>query len=116
MSISKPSKTVSRSGRFTKGPAAEVMAFSESVSYDWRLWRHDIIGSMAHARMLNSIGVLNAKELDEITAVITENISLLETEIDTEDKKIKFLGEIKKAANRADELTSRLSKKKKKAT
>lgn len=66
MSTSKPSKTVSRSGRFTKGPAADVMAFSESVSYDWRLWKHDIIGSMAHARMLKSIGVLNATELEEI--------------------------------------------------
>ena len=66
MSITKPSKTVSRSGRFSKGPAAEVLAFSESVSYDWRLWRHDIIGSMAHARMLKSIGILNVKELEAI--------------------------------------------------
>jgi argininosuccinate lyase len=66
MSTTQPSKTVSRSGRFAKGPAAEVMAFSESVSYDWRLWKHDIIGSMAHARMLKSIGVLTAKELEEI--------------------------------------------------
>jgi len=66
MSTTQPSKTVSRSGRFAKGPAAEVMAFSESVSYDWRLWKHDIIGSMAHARMLQSIGVLTGKELEEI--------------------------------------------------
>jgi argininosuccinate lyase len=48
------------------GPAEEVLKFSESVSFDWRLWRHDIIGSMAHARMLKSIGVLTAAELQEI--------------------------------------------------
>jgi argininosuccinate lyase len=66
MSKRTPSKTVSRSGRFSKGPAEEVLAFSESVSYDWRLWRHDIIGSMAHARMLESIGVLHEDELKAI--------------------------------------------------
>jgi len=66
MSAPKPSQTVSRSGRFSKGPAEEVLKFSESVSFDWRLWRHDIIGSMAHARMLKSIGVLTAAELQEI--------------------------------------------------
>jgi argininosuccinate lyase len=54
---------VSRSGRFAAGPAAEVAAFSESISFDWRLWKHDIVGSMAHAEMLHRIGVLNKKEL-----------------------------------------------------
>jgi argininosuccinate lyase len=54
---------VSRSGRFAGGPAADVAEFSESISFDWRLWKHDIIGSMAHAEMLHKIGVLNKKEL-----------------------------------------------------
>ena len=40
---------VSRSGRFASGPAADVAQFTESISFDWRLWRHDILGSMAHA-------------------------------------------------------------------
>ena len=40
---------VSRSGRFAGGPAADVAQFTESISFDWRLWRHDILGSMAHA-------------------------------------------------------------------
>jgi argininosuccinate lyase len=57
---------VSRSGRFTGGPAAEVAQFTESVSFDWRLWRHDILGSMAHAEMLHHIGVLSRKELHAI--------------------------------------------------
>jgi argininosuccinate lyase len=53
---------VSRSGRFTGGPAADVAQFTESVSFDWRLWRHDILGSMAHTHMLHKIGVLTQKE------------------------------------------------------
>ncbi len=54
---------VARSGRFAGGPAAEVARFTESISFDWRLWRHDIRGSMAHATMLQKIGVLTATEL-----------------------------------------------------
>ena len=55
-------KPVSRSGRFAGGPAMEVAAFSESISFDHRLWQHDIAGSIAHATMLEKIGVLSAKE------------------------------------------------------
>jgi len=62
----KKSAVVSRSGRFASGPAAEVAAFSESISFDWRLWRHDILGSLAHAAMLRKIGVLTKAELRDI--------------------------------------------------
>jgi argininosuccinate lyase len=58
---------VSRSGRFASGPAADVAAFSESISFDHRLWRQDIIGSIAHAKMLAKIGVLTEAECDSIT-------------------------------------------------
>jgi argininosuccinate lyase len=57
---------VSRSGRFASGPAADVAQFTESISFDWRLWRHDILGSMAHAEMLRAIGVLTKKECTAI--------------------------------------------------
>lgn len=62
----KKSAVVSRSGRFASGPAADVADFSESISFDWRLWRHDILGSLAHAAMLQKIGVLNKAELNAI--------------------------------------------------
>jgi argininosuccinate lyase len=58
---------VSRSGRFSGGPAAEVAQFTESISFDWRLWRHDILGSLAHAAMLRKIGVLTKAEQISIT-------------------------------------------------
>jgi argininosuccinate lyase len=67
-----PSAVVARSGRFTGGPAAEVAAFSESISFDWRLWRHDLAGSLAHAAMLQQIGVLTAAELKSIQAGLAE--------------------------------------------
>ncbi len=58
---------VSRSARFAGGPAAEVAQFTESISFDWRLWSHDIRGSLAHAAMLWKIGILTRKELTDIT-------------------------------------------------
>jgi argininosuccinate lyase len=62
----KKTSPVSRSGRFAGGPAADVAQFTESISFDWRLWRQDILGSMAHATMLRRIGVLTKTELSAI--------------------------------------------------
>jgi argininosuccinate lyase len=59
----KMKSSISRSGRFARAIGADVAQFTESISFDWRLWRHDIIGSMAHAEMLHRISVLNKKEL-----------------------------------------------------
>jgi argininosuccinate lyase len=66
--MSKTASPVSRSGRFSSGPAVEVAAFSESVSFDWRLWQHDLMGSMAHAAMLQHVGLLTRSELKAILA------------------------------------------------
>jgi argininosuccinate lyase len=53
---------ISRSGRFAREVSADVAQFTESISFDWRLWRHDILGSMAHTHMLHKIGVLTQRE------------------------------------------------------
>jgi argininosuccinate lyase len=51
-----------RKGRFKK-PAAEIaQRYGESVSFDWRLYRYDIAGSIAHARA----GIISADELQKI--------------------------------------------------
>ena len=63
----KKSSPVSRSGRFNSGPAADVAEFTESISFDWRLWRYDILGSLAHAEMLQQAGILTKAELSAIT-------------------------------------------------
>jgi argininosuccinate lyase len=62
---------VSRSGRFGGEVNAAVAKFTESISFDWRLWEHDILGSLAHAAMLRKIGILTAKEAGGIEKAMT---------------------------------------------
>jgi argininosuccinate lyase len=62
----KKTSLISRSGRFAGGPATAAARFTESVSFDWRLWRHDLAGSMAHATMLRAAGLLTGSELRAI--------------------------------------------------
>ena len=50
-------------GRFASGPAAELMAFTESIGYDRRLLIDDVAGSKAHARGLHRGGLLTEDEL-----------------------------------------------------
>ena len=49
-------------GRFSEATDAFVQRFTASVSFDQRLYKHDIAGSIAHATMLESIGVLTTAE------------------------------------------------------
>ncbi|MES1929884.1 argininosuccinate lyase [Salinisphaera dokdonensis CL-ES53] len=58
-------------GRFSEGPDARVAAFTESVSFDARLYAHDIRGSIAHARMLAKVDVLSDDEFARIEAGLT---------------------------------------------
>ena len=53
-------------GRFTQATADKVLRYSESVSYDWELYRHDIAGSIAHARAQLAAGMLTQEEFDAI--------------------------------------------------
>lgn len=55
-------------GRFSAGPAALMLKFSESVSFDSRLAPFDIQGSKGHSAMLAHVGILTAKERDAIHA------------------------------------------------
>ncbi|MDZ7828308.1 MAG: argininosuccinate lyase [Halofilum sp. (in: g-proteobacteria)] len=59
-------------GRFTEPTDAFVEAFTASVGFDRRLYRHDIAGSRAHARMLARVGVLSDDERDRILAGLDE--------------------------------------------
>jgi len=58
-------------GRFTEPTDSFVEAFTASVGFDRRLYRHDIEGSIAHARMLARQGILSAEERDAIVAGLT---------------------------------------------
>jgi argininosuccinate lyase len=59
-------------GRFTGGTDARVEAFTESISYDRRLYRHDIRASQAHAAMLAEVGLLTRDEAQQIHAALDQ--------------------------------------------
>ncbi len=65
-------------GRFSAAPAHAVKAFTESVSFDWRLYRHDIDGSIAHAKGLAKVGLLTRAE----AAKIERGLRAIERQID----------------------------------
>ena len=63
---------VSRSGRFGQMVDEGLIDFTESVSFDKRLWRQDIVGSMVHARALCQAGILAEQELNDILKGLEE--------------------------------------------
>ncbi|MCY4212940.1 MAG: argininosuccinate lyase [Gammaproteobacteria bacterium] len=65
-------------GRILEDTDHFVEAFTASVSFDQRLYRHDIRGSIAHCRMLAHVGVLSATE----AARIQEGLRQIEGEIE----------------------------------
>ncbi|HEV8384385.1 MAG TPA: argininosuccinate lyase, partial [Candidatus Acidoferrales bacterium] len=75
----KKASPVSRSGRFGSEPAKDVAQFTQSVSFDWRLWRKDILGSLAHAEMLRKIGVLSKAELKAIVQGLNQIARAIES-------------------------------------
>ncbi|MCG8600761.1 MAG: argininosuccinate lyase [Verrucomicrobiales bacterium] len=49
-------------GRFQTETSNLVQRYGESISYDWRLYAHDIEGSIAHAAALQDAGIINKTE------------------------------------------------------
>ncbi|WP_116244334.1 argininosuccinate lyase [Nocardiopsis sp. FIRDI 009] len=64
-------------GRFEGGPDQALARLSLSTHFDWRLARHDIAGSRAHARALHRAGLLTADELDRMI----EGLDRLEADV-----------------------------------
>jgi argininosuccinate lyase len=59
-------------GRFTGQTDPHVEAFTESISFDQRLYRQDITASQAHARMLAEVGLLTAEEAERMVQALAE--------------------------------------------
>ncbi|MFC1993553.1 argininosuccinate lyase [Chloroflexota bacterium] len=53
-------------GRFQKGADKSAAKYTASIHFDWRLYRRDIAGSTAHARMLAKQGIISDKEAEII--------------------------------------------------
>jgi argininosuccinate lyase len=64
--------------RIAESTDAIAQSFVESVSYDWRLYKHDIAGSIAHATMLAKVGLIPDSDRD---AIVT-GLKQIEAEID----------------------------------
>src|SRR5438045_7457278 len=60
-----------RQGRFDEPANETAQLYSESVSIDWRLYSHDIKGSLAHANALAAAGILSKEERGKIEAALT---------------------------------------------
>jgi len=92
-------------GRFSEDTGKNVQDFTESISYDRRLYKHDIMGSKAHAAMLGAAGIIPKesaqairKELDRILARIeagdfTCSAALEDIHMHIETELIKALGD-----------------------
>ncbi|PYK71473.1 MAG: argininosuccinate lyase [Verrucomicrobia bacterium] len=61
-----------REGRFSSAVSEIAQSQSQSVSFDRRLYRHDIAGSIAHASALASAGILTADEFEMIARGLRE--------------------------------------------
>ena len=95
-------------GRFAEPTDAFVEAFTASIGFDWRLYRHDIQGSIAHATMLAHVGVLSDEESQQIVAglkAIQEDIetgrlqwsvALEDVHMNIESRLIERIGEVGK--------------------
>lgn len=67
-------------GRFDGSTDSRVEAFTESISFDRRLYRHDVLASQAHARMLAEVGILTAGEAEQIVTALNEIVAEIEAE------------------------------------
>lgn len=76
------------SGRFTEKTADIVEQFTESISFDNRLWKYDIEGSIAHSKMLAKQGIIPKKDADKIIKGLKEIYK------EIEDGRFKFKEEL----------------------
>jgi len=62
-------------GRFSKQVDETVNAFNSSISFDGRMYRHDIQGSIAHATMLGDCGIISKEDSLKIIDGLKEILS-----------------------------------------
>lgn len=65
-------------GRFSQDTSSLVQQYGESISYDWRLFPHDVAGSIAHARAQLQAGLLSADEFQKIENGLREILADIE--------------------------------------
>ena len=67
-------------GRFSSGPDAIMEEINASIGFDHRLYRQDIAGSIAHARMLAASGILTEADRDAIVKGLGDVLAEIESQ------------------------------------
>lgn len=75
-------------GRFSGSTDERVEQFTESISFDHRLFREDVRASQAHARMLSEVGLITKEESEQLVTALDEIQS------DIEQGKLPFTSEL----------------------
>jgi argininosuccinate lyase len=113
MSQDKPPQGKLWGGRFNEPTDAFVERFTASIGFDARLYHHDIQGSIAHARMLASVGVLTLAERDAIVTGLTTlrdraergelewSVALEDVHMNVESRLIALVGDVGKKLHTA---------------
>jgi len=88
-------------GRFKEEQSDLLKSYGESVSIDWQLYRHDIAGSIAHARALKSAGILTEEEFQKIESGLRQILAEIEEgrfefQMDLEDVHMNIEAELTK--------------------
>jgi argininosuccinate lyase len=93
-------------GRFEEDTAQVVLKFTQSLDLDWRLYKHDIRGSIAHARMLGTAGLLTDEEVRQIeeglgtvrreieSGELEPSVQLEDVHMNIENRLIELLGPV----------------------
>ena len=66
-------------GRFAKALDKQADDFNSSIHFDSRMYKQDIIGSIAHAGMLSKQGIISAEEKEQIIQGLSEILADLES-------------------------------------
>ena len=66
-------------GRFREKTSKTAESFTESISFDYRLWKYDIEGSIAHAKMLGKQGIIPPEDSGKIIKGLEEIAEEIET-------------------------------------
>mgnify|MGYP001174476882 CR=1 FL=1 len=100
-------------GRFNEDTDAFVELFTASISFDHRLYQHDIRCSIAHAKMLSSVGIISDSDLSSIVSgleqinkeindgIIEWDVKLEDIHMNIESKLIEKIGEAGKKLHTA---------------
>jgi len=67
------------SGRFAEGPSEMTLSFTSSLPVDTRLAWYDIVGSLAHARMLGEVGIIQKDESEILASGLKQLLTDLES-------------------------------------